>query len=58
MFRFLFVVGVIYLAYRLFKNYTARPKPGDEVRGRNRNRPLDVETKDISDAQYEDIEEK
>jgi len=57
-FRFLFTILVIYLGYRFFKSLLKKETPKEEVRGRNRSQPLDLQDSDVDDAHYEDIKDE
>jgi hypothetical protein len=58
--RFLFWALLVYLAYRAIKALVLgppRPAPPDQVRGKPKNRPLDLSNLEVEDAKFEDIKE-
>jgi hypothetical protein len=59
--RFLFWAAVIYLAYRVINAlvFGAPPKfRQNEVKGKPRNRPLDLSNMNVEDAKFQEIDEK
>ncbi|MBN2417680.1 hypothetical protein JXO52_17735 [bacterium] len=52
---FYFVVG--YLGYKLFRLFKPDMAPKEQVRGQNRNKPLDLSRSEVEDAHFEDIPE-
>jgi len=61
MLRFLFWVGMVYLAYRVIKAlvFSGPPKTGqNQVKGKNRHRALDLSNTQVEDAKFEEIDEK
>lgn len=57
MVRFLLTILVLYLGYRFFKSFWKKESSKEEVKGRNKNQPLDLRNNDVDDARYEDIED-
>jgi hypothetical protein len=58
--RFLFWALLIYLAYRVIKALvlgSSRQAPPNQVRGKPKNRPLDLSGHDVEDAKFEEIKE-
>ncbi|MDZ7359732.1 MAG: hypothetical protein ONB46_03250 [candidate division KSB1 bacterium] len=58
--RFLFLALIIYLAYRVINAlvFGAPPKrEHDQVKGKPRNRPLDLSNLDVEDAKFQEIKE-
>ena len=58
--RFLFWALLIYLAYRVIKALifgTPGQAPPNQVKGKPRNRPLDLSGQDVEDAKFEEIKE-
>jgi len=59
--RILFLAVIIYLTYRLIKIFVfgLPPKSGpNQIKGKPKNRPLDLSKMNVEDAQFEEIEEK
>ncbi len=59
--RFLFWVGVVYLAYRVIKTlvFSRPPQNGqNQVKGKNRQQALDLSKMNVEDAKFEEIDEK
>ena len=57
-FRFILTALIVYVVYRFFKSLTKKESPKEEVRGRNRNQPLDLRDSDVDDARFEDIDDR
>ena len=57
MFRFLLTILALYLGYRFFKSFWKKESSKEEVKGRNKNQPLDLRDNDVDEARYEDIED-
>ena len=57
-FRFILTALIIYVVYKFFKSLSKKESPNEEVRGRNRNQPLDLRDSDVDDARFEDIEDR
>jgi len=60
MLRFLLLALIIYLAYRVISAlvFSAPPKrEHDQVKGKARNRPLDLSNMDVEDAKFREIKE-
>jgi len=56
-FRFLFVALVVYLGYRFLRGLWEKDSRKEEIRGEQKNKPLDLRDADVEDAHFEDIEE-
>lgn len=59
--RFLFWVCMVYLAYRVINAliFSGPPKTNEnQVKGKNRNRALDLSNMNVEDAKFEEIDEK
>jgi hypothetical protein len=59
--RFLFWAALVYLAYRVIRAlvFSGPSKTGqDQVKGKNRNRALDLSNMNVEDAKFEEIDEK
>jgi hypothetical protein len=59
--RFLFWAAIVYLAYRVISAlvFSGPPKAGqNQVKGKNRNRALDLSGMNVEDAKFEEIDEK
>ena len=55
-FRFLVWVILGYLVYKVFKDlFTTQDKGETNVKGKNRNSPLDLSDTEVDDAHFEDI---
>lgn len=52
---FYFIVG--YLGYKLFRIFKPAAAAKEQVRGENRNKPLDLSHTEVEDAHFEDIPE-
>lgn len=56
--RLLFLAAIIYLAFRLIRAlvFGAPPKSGqNEIKGKPKNRPLDLSNMNVEDAKFEEI---
>jgi len=49
---------VIYLGYKLYKGFVKKEDKSTPVRGKQKNRPLDLKDSDVEDAHFEDIDER
>jgi len=59
--RILFWALIIYLAYRVITRlvFGAPPKPSEnQIKGKPKNRPLDLSRLDVEDAKFEEIKGK
>jgi len=57
MLRFLFAALVVYLGYRFLKALFSNQSPKTNVRGQQKNRPLDLRDSDVEDAKFRDVDE-
>ena len=55
--RLIFLGGIIYFAYHLFKGWQAASKTSTDVRGESKQNPLDLEHTEVKDAKFKDIDE-
>lgn len=53
---FLFAL-VVYLGYRLFKGLNSQGVSKEDVKGKQKNKPLDLHNSDVEDAHFEDIKD-
>ena len=58
MFRFLFWLILIYLVYRLVKNWFAGPTENRRVGGQPQKPSLDLSQADIEDARFREIRDE
>ncbi len=56
MFRLLFAGFLFYAGYRFFKGLWIKESHKEEVKGKQKNQPLDLRDEDVGDAQFEEIE--
>jgi len=56
-FRFLFIALVVYLGYRFLRGLWEKDSGKSEVRGKQKNQPLDLGDADVEDAHFEDIKD-
>ena len=57
MLRWLLIGLVIYLGYRLFKGLNNQNVSEEDVKGKQKNAPLDLKDSDVEDAQFEDLKD-
>ncbi|MFH1941524.1 MAG: hypothetical protein ABIL68_05415 [bacterium] len=57
-FRFLLTCTVAYFGYRFVKGLWDKGSQKEEVKGKQRSKPLDLRKEDVDDARFEDIENK
>lgn len=57
LFRFLFISLVIYLGYRFFKGFWEKTSSKDQIKGQQKNMPLNLHDEDVEDARFEDVED-
>ncbi len=58
MLRYLLLGLLVYIGYRIVKNtFRSVPKKRSEVRGRPKDRDMDLKDYEITDARYEDIDD-
>lgn len=59
MFRLLLTGLAVYFGYHLVKGFFSRPpKNESNVRGKQKSQPLDLRDADVSDAEFEELDEK
>jgi hypothetical protein len=59
MLRLIFWILLIYFGIKTVQGMTRRTeKEGEQVKGRPKNKPLDLSRSDVQDARFEDIDEK
>ena len=56
MLRYLILALFLYFGYRFVKRSMTAQKKSSEVRGKQKNDPLDIDDAEITDARYEDID--
>ena len=56
--RLLMIALVSYLGYRFFKGFWSGGPSKQEVKGKQKNRPLDLHDSDVEDAHFRDIEDE
>ena len=56
--RFLFTALVVYLGYRFLRGMWEKASRKEEIKGKSKSRPLDLQDEDVEDAHFEDIEDK
>ncbi len=55
MLRMLFMAFVAFIGYHLLKGFGVFKKVNKEVRGKQKNKPLDFGDSDVEDAHFKDI---
>jgi hypothetical protein len=60
MFRLLIWALIIYFGYRLLQSLflPKKPTPNQNVQGKRKSRPLDLNDRDVEDANYREIEDE
>lgn len=58
MLRLLVTGLLIYIGYHFIKGFFTRSPKESIVKGRQKNRPLDLHDADVEDAEFEDLDEK
>ena len=58
MLRLLLTALIVYLGYRFIKSIWPSSSPKEEVKGRNKNQPLDLRDSDVDEARFEDMNGK
>lgn len=56
MFRFLLKAALVYLGYRTVRSVWETQRRNTEIKGKTKNRPLDLSDSDVSEARFEDVE--
>ena len=56
--RILLLAMLAWLGYRFFKGATSGTQQKEDVKGKPKSKPLDLNKNDVADAKFEDIEEK
>ncbi|RMD99333.1 MAG: hypothetical protein D6814_05780 [Calditrichaeota bacterium] len=56
--RFILWLIIFYLAYRLIKNWISQPPPKREVKGKPKNKPLDLSDADVEDAKFRELHDE
>ena len=54
-FRFLFTCLLVYVGYKFIKRFFVQENQREEVKGDQKNQPLDLKDADVSDARFEDV---
>jgi len=55
--RLIFTGLIFYLGYRFVKSLMKKGPHQEEIKGKNKNQPLDLKKSDVTDARFEDIED-
>jgi hypothetical protein len=55
--KIIITVFIIYFGYYIFKGFFSKEPPKTEVKGRNKNQPMDLRQEDVEDAKFEEIKE-
>lgn len=55
--RLIFLGGIVYFAYHLFKGWQSASRPNQDVQGETRQKPPDLDQVEVKEAKFKDIDE-
>ncbi len=56
-FRFILILIIVYFGYHFLKSMIKNEIRKSEIKGKQKNKPINFDNEDVEDAKYEDINE-